>query len=290
MNRRLFLQATGAVFAAGSIRIIFAQDTAGGAAAGWFREALDLMRAEGRPGLVIVVPDDAQSLWNASAQVTPIIRGGDLAAREVLSQAVVICMRVSQARDRIAGFGGRPGAMILIDDTATMIDVGGSWDDLTPERFGPAAARVVFGEFDTRLQERADRVRDAMSDEDREAFENLAGPEWRVREQATDTLAGRAAELTPLLVWMGRHESDLEVAGRCQEAFLRHFDSLGEGAAGRRLPFGVRWRERGGCGDITSACQVEEEELERQSAGMSVACGMAMVTEDERLFLQFLRP
>ncbi len=292
MNRREFLAAAPMVF---GLRELLAPLAA--AACGrqdnvkppaWFTSALARMKQTSRPGLILVAPADEKERRNFGEQLYALVESKDADVREVLLEAVVVCLtpqlaaRLVPPAVREAAADGRveggEGTRVMLDSDGKRLaaDSPGASAFEKPADFVASCRSLLHGPKGERLKDVVACVQKALPARDREeiaAALEAADVEERAGDDSLATLKTRADAIVPWLV-QARLTAVFD-AGR------RRLRSVIEGVVPQgALPFGVSVpRFRSGCGGI-SECDEERD--------VAVKCGMAAAPEHSRKFVKIL--
>lgn len=276
LDRRTFLGGAAAVPLFFGLREILADDD-GAKAPRWYADALRRMKETGRPGVVLVVPDDeparrrlGQALWVLANEDHP-------SAHELFCEAVFVCVTPRIADAALGADRGRNNRFLL--------DAGGkrlAGDTIepalldSPARFVPSFRSFLRGESNDRLRERAALIGRDFSTELRQAVADLDSDDAAARDASTRILFRHADRIIPYLAWLGL-SAGAERGGRARDMIRRTYAASREDQAGPRLPYGALLP------NFTWACNalVEGNEL-------AIRCGQAAATAPARKFLRFM--
>jgi hypothetical protein len=232
--------------------------------------ALERMRAEARPGIVIVVPAEpgqaealstdlsyligatdaackaAQKPTPTKGFVPPPVSGGDPIAQRLFCQAVFVCLTRADAARAFPDL--KPDtAAVLLDPAGKLVDQLAAAPDLFKKDFGERMGAFLHGAKGERLAAHAAAQRAALGAEfcgkfDR-AVRDLDSEDFETREKASKQL-GEMGRRCPLMLAKAMTDSDgLEARYR----IVKVFDGLYAGAPqqepGPRLPYGMTWQQ-----------------------------------------------
>lgn len=276
LDRRAFLAQAAAVPLFFGLREILADDSAQ-EQPGWYADALRRMKETGRPGLVLVVPDDdagrrrmGQALWVLANEEHP-------EAHELLSEAVFVCM-TSDVADAVLRTGGERGNRFLVDAGGKRL-AGDAIDPAlldSPARFVASFRPFLRGESNDRLRERAALIGRDFSPELREAVVSLDSDDVTAREKSAQVLLKHADRIIPYLAWLGV-SAGAERSGRARDVIRRSYAATREDQSGPRLPYGSVLP------NFTWACNTLVEGTEA-----AIRCGLASTPSPARKFLRFM--
>lgn len=273
IDRRTFLtQIAAAPFVFG-LQDLFGQDSG----PSFFRDALKKMKETGRPGLVLIGPEDATGRIRMGEALLARLDGENSDATELFCCTIVICLRLEQARATVLGKDEKANRVLLDADgkrlAADTIEAALLED---PAEFTKSFRAFVFGEKDARLRARAEAM--TIPDDTANAIRDLESEDFDMREAASELLTKRAGPIAEFLVWTRLTTEGEERRLRIRQILRRHLLSLDVATPGPRLPYGsARHEYVGGCG----SAETEED-------GMAVECGMAKTPRASRRFLRFL--
>jgi hypothetical protein len=267
-----------------------------------WRLALERMKAENKPGIVFLLPSDAEQAAKLTVQLQNWLADGPMmpskfaprlflsldhnklpgcqavdqppvpknaVARQLLTQAVFACAprRSGDAKDRPAT---EPVVLLLAPDGKTIVEA--SAKDMVEGNFSERLADFFHGEKGERLAERCRIEREALgADETKKvaaAIDALDSDDFAVREEGQARLKPLTPKIMALLTVALRDKPSVEKGRRLELLF----DTIYEEATAKKpaalLPYGVRWqfKERAAC----------------------PACGLGSVPPPARKFLALL--
>jgi hypothetical protein len=239
-----------------------------------WRLALERMKAENKPGIVFLLPSDAEQAakltvqlqnWLADGPVSPKFARillsldqnkapgcqvverppipKDPVTRQLLTQAVFAC-----APRRSGDAKGRPAAeavvLLLAPDGKTIVEA--SAKEMVEGKFGDRLADFFHGEKDERLAERCRAEREALgADETKKvaaAIEALDSDEFAVREEGQAGLKPLAPKIMALLTAALRDKPSVEKGRRLEQLFDTMYEEATSKKPAALLPYGVRWQ------------------------------------------------
>jgi hypothetical protein len=285
MNRRTFLQAVAAAPCIFGLRSLLAQEC--DIRPEWFKQALARMKADRRPGIVLIAPEDEESQLEWGRRLWDLLDEGTPAAHELFLNGVFIVLAPALAGPAGVRKPDEKENRFLLDPDGKRLaaDSVDAASLAKPESFVASFAPVLYGKDDERLKARADEAAAAAPPAIFGALSDLGADAIETREKASATLLERAGEFLPLYAHRLRTDPDPEVRSRIGPIVESHFRAQASDAPSARLPFGTRVPKfsPGGCGGM-----VEEPE-NKKDRGSRVACGMGgLGNEKVRMFLRFL--
>jgi len=236
--------------------------------------AIRRMRDENKFGVVVRIPDDAQSRHMAGHTLVNHLNERGPECDELFAETVFVCLESEAIQKELLGANPSHSLYLFNPDGKVVASV--PFDFATQgQEFVKVARAMVHGEGDARLRRRADSILADCDPAVAQALARLESPE------DTSAVLGQASTLAPLLV----HERLQAPAGPRRAALAELIGRYVAGAAangpGPRLPFGIELAAGGGgCGD---SCR---EQLPRD---FSFACGMGRVGPGTRSFVRYLR-
>ncbi len=281
----------------------------------WYEKALKRMKESGRCGIVLVVPDlaavkprpipdikvkpekeerfrklmeeEAERAAKIEADLPRRRMGTALwvlanedhpAAHELFCEAVVLCM-TSELADWSLRRAGDPRNRFLLDSDGTRLEADTVAPEIleNPQKLAESLRRLLHGEGNARLREKAESIDKTLDPQLRKAVSNLSSDSAEEREAATALLARHAESIAPYLVHLGLTAGDAELRGRAGDVLRKYYATTKEDVTGPRLPFGCTMPKFGDeCGRL-----VPESESR-------MACGMGIVRTRQRKFVRFL--
>jgi hypothetical protein len=238
-----------------------------------FQQAVKRAAADTKLGVAIVLPADRTLRCTLGHHLVSLAHGGAPEAREILVEAVFVCIERGDLAACI------PGARA--DDTVVVFDETGRFVQGLPldyDKFADhlidVARGLVHGDQNERLRDRAEALRKQASPALLRAIADPDPPE------NYSYLSRGAGQMLPLLIYERLTTRSDTHRTAFASLIQTHVATVEDEGPRRRLPYGIVTQEyEGGCGQ--PAC--EEEERERGG----VACGMAVATGPSRSFLRF---
>ncbi len=246
--------------------------------------ALRRMQDENKPGLVIVVPAEAEkaqvrinalSDWLGGVEM-PLPRGSEekipegleadagAAVRQLLCQAVLVCVPRPEAQKRW-GLQETTEYAVLNADGKVLSE---SAATEKPSRLTPALLELVHGPRGEHRAAYARRQKAALGEESTaritSALRNLDSPDFTTRQEANEQLAPLAAKVPAVLAEVLANKPNLDFRHRVEGLFDEVYRTAPKNEPGIRQPFGTRW----------------DKEI------CSVDCGLACPSPSARLFLR----
>jgi hypothetical protein len=263
IDRRGFLKTlAGVPLVLGLPSLLRGQDKVDGPA--WFGKALERMKKENKPGVVIAIPEDRPERFNLGIALARLIEQGDEGVHEILCEAVFVCASAKLVRDAREG------------ETVIVIDVDGRRVEgakLDLKDFTKILQPLLHGEKNERLRERAGAIRKKTDEKVLAALKRIDSDSGDERDEATALLEKNAEGIVALLVFERLTAEEPERRARLRTVIKHHFETFDTKKPGPQLPYGTELRERTGCGDDSDT---------------PVKCGMGSVPENGRKFLRFV--
>lgn len=257
-----------------------------------FAAAKERMKAECKPGVLILVPANPQKAAKLAndlslllggkepaCAVAPAVRmhgpqavgGGNAEARPLFCQAVFVCLPEAAAQKAFPKLHLQTG-VVLLDQNGKYADELKGSDTLFAEQFTSEFTTLLHGKRGERLAANIEAQRKAMGREAAERLDAsvraLEAEQFLIRQQAAVVLAGLAPRATAQLAAELRKQPPLETRRRLEYYFDELFSAASEESPSVRLPFGAQWNA--------------------QAFDSCPACGLSRTPQQARLFLRFL--
>ena len=245
--------------------------------------ALRRMKAELKPGVVILVPGDPGDAKLLAADLTKLLTESEGAVRQIFCRAVFVCLASGEAAGHFPEL--KPGAAaICLDPDGKPTGSIPRAPGLFRREFAATVAKAIDGKDEERLTALAGAQRAALGDEASKNVDallsELGSEEFGRRSAASDALFARAERTTAILADSQRRTTDPETRYRIAGVFERLFSESTDEREGPRLPYGAAWEaepELGGCGGGGGGGNAP-----------APACGLAVAPVKARKFLKFL--
>lgn len=288
-NRRTFLIQTGAALGVIGIAALFQEGPAkpapapadAGRAPGprkapgpLLGAAIRKMRAERKPGVALLIPEDPHQRHRAGHVLANHLMLGGPERDEMFAETVFVCLEAAAVREELSA-ADASHSLFLFDPSGRVtasisFDYSKKADDFHEEVRG-----LVHGKDGSRLRRRADEILASLDPGVARALSRLETAEDRA------LVFDRAATMVPLLV----HEKLQTPSGRRRDALegllRRYLASCRPDEPGPKLPFGVELGSHGGgCGDCCAEMAPRE---------VAIKCGMGRLDPGARFFVRYLK-
>ena len=257
------------------------------------------MQSEVKPGVILVIPSDekaASAMETSLAQILsanpelPKVENGkgkekieqiagasESTIREILCQAVFICLPESFVRSKFPDVTPGVGAVLLDPDGNAAASLPHDRDMYSKPAFVAGMTKLIQGEDGKRLADYAKRQLDALRAVDRENLEHdlkaLDSKRYPERQSASRNLGRFASRITAVLAAALNDRPSAEKRQRIQILFQELYSSVSADEPGPRLPFGVAWRTDNDPKVCADPCP---------------PCGMVAVAHRSRQFIRFI--
>jgi hypothetical protein len=236
--------------------------------------ALERMKRERKPGVVLVVPKEPERAAALSDSLTALVLSRRAEAHQVLCEAVYVCLPAADVAKRFPR--REPGwTAILLDETGRQIagDVL-AFDDTFAAQF----SELLHGPHGRLLRERAAAHRKAMGPERCATFDRLvtalSHDNPKTREWATDQLGSFSPTASAALAEAARTTDSAEARLRLKGVFTRQYLAAAYDQPGPRAVLGAEWTQ-----------EVRQVRVEREPAPC-MECGMARAPARSRSFIR----
>jgi hypothetical protein len=244
-------------------------------------EALARGRAENKPVILLRIPEDKQLRHNPGHWIIYYLRADDPGIRELFSETVLVCVESATIRQHVQDAAATHD-LVLLDAVGKPVDGAAAdfkerWQELPGE-----IRKLAHGADGARLRERAAAIRQKTDASVLAALDRLGTGEGKPDEDKA-LLLKQASEIMPLIVH-SRNDSLLPARRLAlRDVIDAYYRGSSETAAGPRLPFGVD------TAPYVPSCGVDHcKEQPADTPERRVACGMAVMREDARMFLRYL--
>ena len=210
--------------------------------------ALQRVKQDLKPAVVIVVPADAAASATLAAQLTDVLansRSRQARALDfLLAEAVFVCAPAAQVRNTFPTAPPK-AAVLLVDQNGKVADSLADGPGLFQEGCVQALTELLHGRKGERLAAAARIQRRSLGDlagRIDDAVRDLDSDHFRKREAASGFLAGSAERSTAVLIQAHLKTPSLE-ARRRLERLLDGVLASATWQFGSTLPYGVQWGE-----------------------------------------------
>ena len=241
--------------------------------------ALERMRAERKPAIVLRFPADAAARDKLVKAIDDAFGIGiDHDACELFSEAVVVCLESDAVDRRVEGARAEENAWLLSDDGKLVEGATLAGAELAAaDLFVARLRRLLHGEKNARLRERAAAARRTAPKDLLARFDAFAAERPTPEEETYRPELSRALAPIAAVVALARAEAtDKQLRRRLGVLFCVHLDAFEERDPGPVLPYGLALVEgsSNGCGAPIHG---------KNESG--IACGMAEMTKASRRFV-----
>jgi hypothetical protein len=288
-RREFFGQASVLSLIIGFPRLVPARDK--GPAEDWLAKAVERMKAESKPGVVLRVPEKPEARRELALRLVKLLDSTEPRVRQVFCEAVFVCLVPDDIKAAIAD--SKPAeTVVLIDADRRRIEGAemATADFADADAFRSKMFRLLHGEDNRRLEARA---KAQSSPEALAALVKLGSEVPEERDRASAVLRKDCAVLVPAMILHYRKTEDLETRTRIDLILKEHYAAFSDQESGPRLPYGMACQvpvPHGGCGAPFHWDWEDERNCTPKPAGLPPpACGMAAIPQaPARKFIKFL--